>query len=152
MEETEMDGGYQSEGERDGSQHSQPPDQLHLPPVCIPRGREQQGCLLHISVWGMRQLGGWRLAWQWPGGQQSCRPLFPAGLQDSCPWEETACLCPLVMCKHLGILPLVSLLPIIFVPASVLMSAFGPDLLFPGLLQWISNFPAAGFRSSNIFC
>lgn len=49
IEEAEMDGGYQSEGERgEGSQHSQPPDQLHSPPACVPREREQQGCL-HIS-------------------------------------------------------------------------------------------------------
>lgn len=69
----------------DGSQHSQPPDQLHLPPACILREREQQGCLLHISCFlclrdeaAGRVEVGVTLAWG-PAELQAFVSRWPAG-------------------------------------------------------------------------
>lgn len=139
----------------DGSQHSQPPDQLHLPPVCIPMGREQQGCLLHIStVFCLRDEAaqrvevGMTVAWG-PAELQAFVSRWPAGFL---PLGRDCLSLPFGDAQAPGYFAL-SIFPAYRLCSSLCADVcIGPDLLFPGLLQWISNFPAAGFRSSNIFC
>lgn len=108
-------GGHQREGERLPLLS----DQAHLSLACTLRVREQQVCLLHVHTWVFcvwrNEAAGIEVVLALPlsllsstlaSGPAELQVFFQADLQDSCPQEDTACVCPLVMNKYLGIFTL----------------------------------------------